>query len=90
MLVLTRKLMEKIQIGDEICVTVVRIEGGQVRLGIDAPRSVSIVRDELRSGPKSTIRPRSDPANDRRPDPPLRASPSAPPGTDSRPRAPSR
>jgi carbon storage regulator len=47
MLVLTRKLMERIFIGDEICVTVVRLEGGQVRLGIDAPREVAVVRAEL-------------------------------------------
>ncbi len=47
MLVLTRKLMEKLYIGDDICVTVVRLEGGQVRLGIDAPRDVSVVRAEL-------------------------------------------
>jgi carbon storage regulator len=47
MLVLTRKLMEKLFIGDDICVTVVRLEGGQVRLGIDAPRDVSVVRAEL-------------------------------------------
>lgn len=47
MLVLTRKLMEKLYIGDDICVTVVRIEGGQVRLGIDAPREISVVRAEL-------------------------------------------
>ena len=40
MLVLTRKLMEKLFIGDDICVTVVRLEGGQVRLGIEAPREV--------------------------------------------------
>ncbi len=47
MLVLTRKLMERLYIGDDICITVVRIEGGQVRLGIDAPRDVSVVRSEL-------------------------------------------
>jgi carbon storage regulator len=47
MLVLTRKLMEKLFIGDDICVTVVRLEGSQVRLGIEAPREVSIVRAEL-------------------------------------------
>ncbi len=47
MLVLTRKLMERLYIGDDICVTVVRIEGGQVRIGIDAPRDVSVVRAEL-------------------------------------------
>src|SRR5258708_6289331 len=47
MLLLTRKLMEKLFIGDDICVAVVRLEGGQVRLGIDAPRDVSVVRAEL-------------------------------------------
>jgi carbon storage regulator len=47
MLVLTRKLMEKLYIGDNICVTVVRLEGGQVRLGIEAPREVAVVRAEL-------------------------------------------
>jgi len=55
MLVLTRKLMEKLFIGDDICVTVVRLEGGQVRLGIDAPREVTVVRAELvpdRPGPQ--------------------------------------
>jgi carbon storage regulator len=47
MLVLTRKLMEKLYIGDAICVTVVRLEGGQVRLGIDAPKDIRVVRAEL-------------------------------------------
>ena len=47
MLVLTRKLMEKLFIGDDICVTVVRLEGGQVRLGIEAPREITVVRAEL-------------------------------------------
>jgi carbon storage regulator len=47
MLVLTRKLMERLYIGDDICVTIVRLEGGQVRLGIDAPREVKVVRAEL-------------------------------------------
>lgn len=47
MLVLTRKLMEKLFIGDDICITVVRLEGGQVRLGIEAPREVLVVRAEL-------------------------------------------
>jgi carbon storage regulator len=47
MLVLTRKLMERLFIGDDICVTVVRLESGQVRLGIDAPREVAVVRAEL-------------------------------------------
>lgn len=51
MLVLTRKLMEKVYIGDHICVTVVRLDGGQVRLGIDAPREISVIRAELVDNP---------------------------------------
>ena len=47
MLVLTRKLMERLYIGEDVCVTVVRLEGGQVRLGIEAPRHVPVVRAEL-------------------------------------------
>lgn len=49
MLVLSRKLDESIQIGDEISVKVLGVSGQQVRLGIDAPRDVQIDRAELRS-----------------------------------------
>lgn len=55
MLVLTRKPLEKLWIGDDICVTVVRMENGQVRLGIEAPRDVLILRDELRNDPNQRI-----------------------------------
>lgn len=47
MLVLTRKLGEKICIGDGICITVVDVDRGKVRLGIEAPREVPIFRAEL-------------------------------------------
>lgn len=47
MLVLARKLDESIMIGENISVKVVAIENGVVKLGIDAPMDVSIVRDEL-------------------------------------------
>jgi len=47
MLVLARKLDESIVIGDNIIVKVVAIENGVVKLGIDAPRDISIIRDEL-------------------------------------------
>ena len=47
MLVLSRKLGEKIFIGDNICITVVDIDRGKIRLGIEAPRDVSIYRQEL-------------------------------------------
>lgn len=47
MLVLSRKLGEKIFIGENIVVTVVDIDRGKVRLGIEAPRDVAIYRQEL-------------------------------------------
>ena len=47
MLILTRKLGERINIGDDITITLLEIKGGQVRLGIDAPKSISIHRHEI-------------------------------------------
>jgi carbon storage regulator CsrA len=47
MLVLTRKLDEAIQIGDNIKITVLRVKGNTVRIGIEAPKHVKVVRDEL-------------------------------------------
>ncbi|MCA9087883.1 MAG: carbon storage regulator [Planctomycetaceae bacterium] len=52
MLVLSRKSGERILIGDEIAVTIVRIGPNTVRLGIDAPRDMNIVREELCVGVK--------------------------------------
>ena len=48
MLVLTRKYQEKIRIGDNITITVLRTKGKAVRLGIEAPANVPVVRGELR------------------------------------------
>jgi len=47
MLVLSRKDIERIFIGDTIVVTVVKIQGGVVRLGIEAPPKILITREEL-------------------------------------------
>jgi carbon storage regulator len=47
MLVLSRKTSERILIGDEIAITIVRIDPNSVRIGIDAPKTMSIVRGEL-------------------------------------------
>ena len=47
MLVLTRKLQQQIKIGEQITVTVLRIKGNTVRVGIQAPRDVRVVRGEL-------------------------------------------
>lgn len=47
MLVLSRKEAERIRLGDSIVVTVVRVSGDKVRLGIDAPPNVVVLREEL-------------------------------------------
>ena len=47
MLILTRKLGERITIGDDISVTLLEIKGSQVRLGIEAPKGISIYRQEI-------------------------------------------
>lgn len=47
MLVLSRKVDEKIYIGENICITIVEIDRGKVRIGIEAPRDVPVFRSEL-------------------------------------------
>lgn len=47
MLILQRKAGESIQIGDNITITVAAIEGNRVRLAINAPREISVLRNEL-------------------------------------------
>ncbi len=47
MLVLTRKLGKRLIIGDTVTVTVVKISGNRIRLGIEAPRDVIIDREEV-------------------------------------------
>jgi carbon storage regulator len=47
MLVLTRKVNEEILIGDNIRIKVVDIGAGRIRLGISAPRDVTVLRDEV-------------------------------------------
>jgi carbon storage regulator len=47
MLVVSRKIGERILIGDQITVTVIKIGSGVVRIGIEAPRELAVVREEL-------------------------------------------
>ncbi|MSR26686.1 MAG: carbon storage regulator [Planctomycetaceae bacterium] len=47
MLVLSRKQNERIRVGDSIVVTIVRVSGDKVRIGIEAPANVRVLRDEL-------------------------------------------
>jgi carbon storage regulator len=46
-LILTRRQGERLRIGEEITVTVLRVTGNQVRLGVDAPREVAVDREEI-------------------------------------------
>ena len=55
MLVLSRRESERIRLGENIVVTVIRVSGDRVRLGIDAPRDVVILRDELEPRPQSPL-----------------------------------
>ncbi|MDR0313716.1 MAG: carbon storage regulator CsrA [Treponema sp.] len=47
MLILSRKTNEKIMIGDDVSVSIIEIRGDQVRLGVDAPKSVKVYRQEV-------------------------------------------
>ena len=47
MLILTRRVGESLRIGDDVSVTVLGIKGSQVRLGVNAPKSVSVHREEV-------------------------------------------
>lgn len=47
MLILTRRVGEKLIIGENVTVTVLGVKGAQVRVGIDAPRDVTVNREEI-------------------------------------------
>jgi len=55
MLVLSRKLDERIMIGEDVCITIVDIRGDKVRIGIDAPKGVVIDREEIFLAKKKEI-----------------------------------
>jgi carbon storage regulator len=47
MLILTRRVGERLMIGDDVSVTVLGVKGNQVRIGVDAPASVGVHREEI-------------------------------------------
>jgi carbon storage regulator len=47
MLILTRRVGESVMIGDDVAITVLRVKGNQVRLGVNAPKTVSVQREEI-------------------------------------------
>ncbi len=47
MLILSRKVNEKIMIGDDVSISIIEIRGDQVRIGVDAPKHVKVFRREV-------------------------------------------
>jgi carbon storage regulator len=56
MLVLSRRLNETVVIGDDVRVTLLGIDGDKIKLGIDAPRSIKVFREEILEATKTTNR----------------------------------
>ncbi|MFU2046958.1 carbon storage regulator CsrA [Avibacterium gallinarum] len=47
MLILTRKIGESLLIGDEISITILSVRGNQIKVGVNAPKEVSVYREEI-------------------------------------------
>ncbi len=47
MLILTRRVGETLMVGDEVSITVLGVKGNQVRLGVDAPKTIAVHREEI-------------------------------------------
>jgi carbon storage regulator len=69
MLVITRKAGDRVQIGDDITVTLLEITGSSVRLGIDAPAEVAVYRHEILQAVKEENRAAAEATNDLPPPP---------------------
>jgi len=69
MLVITRKAGDRVQIGDDITVTLLEITGSSVRLGIDAPAEVAVYRHEILQAVKDENRAAAEAAADIPPPP---------------------
>jgi carbon storage regulator len=78
-LVLTRRTDQRIVIGDDIVITVLEVKGDSVRLGIVAPRSVTVHREEVHEALQQANRAAVLPTGDDLPLPPRRPRPGPPP-----------
>lgn len=60
MLILSRKTDQQIKIGDDITITIIEVRGEQVKIGVEAPKSVKVFRNEVFSAIKSENNAASD------------------------------
>ena len=60
MLILTRRINESLVIGDDVTVTILGVKGNHIRIGVDAPRDVSVHREELAHKDDKTPTSRAD------------------------------
>ncbi|MBA61076.1 MAG: carbon storage regulator [Planctomycetaceae bacterium] len=64
MLVLSRKVGDRIHIGADISITIVKLSGGTVRIGVEAPPHMAIVRDEIKESIEHEMNAASQPVTD--------------------------
>jgi carbon storage regulator len=57
MLILSRRVGERVVIGEEISITILRVRGNQVRLGVDAPKNIAVQREEISDRTKPELVP---------------------------------
>jgi carbon storage regulator len=60
MLILTRRVGETVRVGDDVTITILGVKGNQVRVGISAPKSVAVHREEIYERIKNAPRDESD------------------------------
>jgi carbon storage regulator len=69
MLILSRRESERVYLGEDIVLTIVRVSGDKVRIGVEAPSNVKILRTELEGAPPASNtqnNPKAAPASDRK------------------------
>ncbi|HEY8051764.1 MAG: carbon storage regulator CsrA [Steroidobacterales bacterium] len=78
MLILTRRVGETVMIGDDVTITVLGVKGNQVRVGINAPKSVAVHREEIYERIKREQQPEHEESPGDSPDKPHKAAEYAP------------
>jgi len=66
MLILSRRESERVYLGDDIVLTIVRVNGDKVRIGVEAPANVKILRTELDTATRSSNESDGEPGSERR------------------------